>query len=169
MSICSPVSRIWYPSHLCRRDMQDHMDIGSSIRARFGWSISRTSPTPERKNFDEACKSYVLWKQEQSGRTTKTSRGRPLSASYASTNDPLFSSFASMSQEALDLDGLPAHSDANLSSPVLSFQSAAASNDERRRNSMSSFFAPKTPSIAIPPESRRLSRSLRVFVAWKPE
>ncbi|KAK1232824.1 hypothetical protein PQX77_004050 [Marasmius sp. AFHP31] len=150
-------------------DMQDHMDIDAAMEKRFGWSISRASPTPERKSFDDACKRYVLWKQEQ-GRPAKTSRARPLSASYASTNAALFSSFTSMSQEALDFDGLPTSSDANPSSSALFPQaSPTASNDERRRNSVSSSFRSKSPSISLSPEPRRLSRSLRVFVAWKPE
>ncbi|KAL0580636.1 hypothetical protein V5O48_001366 [Marasmius crinis-equi] len=157
--------------HLFDSDMQDHMEIESTMEKRFDWSTFRKSPSAERDHFDDACKRYVLWKHEQHSRlerVAKSPRARPLSASYASTNASVFSSFTSMSQETLD--GLPSPSDATASTSGLPPQSLPHTlKDGRRRDSASSYFAPRSPSYQVSPEPRRLSRSLRVFVAWKPE
>ncbi|KAF9267364.1 hypothetical protein L218DRAFT_995627 [Marasmius fiardii PR-910] len=153
-------------------DMQDHIGIEHAIQKRFGWRTLRTSPTTERKSFDDACKQYVLWKQDQQARrgerpptATPRTRSRPLSASYASNFSPL-DSFTSMSQEALQLEGLPVSSDGTMPN-FTSRSSTGTSKDRVQRERSSSYTAPKSQTSHVPSEPHRLSRAMRVFVAWK--
>lgn len=120
------------------------MAIPSALEERFGWSAFPTSPA-ERKIFDAEEERYLEWEAEQNQRKSllsHTIRTRPLSASFP-TPPPLHSTPV--------LDGLSGSYSETL-------------NGGSHRNSTSS---DSTQCPPIVPPSRRLSRSLRIFVAWK--
>lgn len=124
--------------------MQEHMAIPSALEERFGWSAFPTSPA-DRKVFDAEEERYLEWEAEQNQRkslSSHTLQSRPLSASFP-TPPPLHSTPVQ--------EGLRGSYSETL-------------NGGSRRNSTSSH---STQCPPIVPPSRRLSRSLRIFVAWK--
>jgi hypothetical protein len=141
------------------RDMQDCMALPSAIEERFGWKAFPTGPSEERKTFEKECERFHQWEAEQQEKITLkshsggTSRQRPLSVSFPSPISVLNSSQNNFS-------GLPtSHVETKL--PL--------SEEKRhvRRDSFSSNSILSQQSSSTVAPSRRLSRSLRIFVAWK--
>ncbi|KAG7088341.1 hypothetical protein E1B28_012345 [Marasmius oreades] len=150
-------------------DMQDHVGIDHAIQKRFGWSTLRTSPTAERKSFDDACKRYALWEQDQQARRVDRPHAssrtwtRPLSASYTSNFSPL-DSLTSPPEAVFQLE--PATSEGGASN-LTPRPSADTSRGRPRRERSSSYSAPRSQTPHVSSEPNRLSRAMRVFVAWK--
>ncbi|KAJ3810015.1 hypothetical protein F5876DRAFT_42681, partial [Lentinula aff. lateritia] len=134
-------------------DMQNCMALPGVLQERFGWTTFPASPSAERGTFETECEKYQQWEAEQhqrnnfkflSGEVPRQRVDKPV----VSPSDSTFNSSATV-------DGLPA-------------------SHMNGRSSVSSVLA-KTPqgSRGLPPiassvaPSRRLSRSLRIFVAWK--
>lgn len=126
-------------------DMQDHMALGSQMEERFSWSASPSPPSVERKAFDAAWERWCKWDEEQ--RTRPPPRGsRP--TSLILTN-PIDVSRMNQSErklpardQPLDSRGFPA----------------------RRPETRGSTSTPRNDTTA---PTKRLSRILGVFVAWK--
>ncbi|KAJ3932321.1 MAG: hypothetical protein NXY57DRAFT_894439 [Lentinula lateritia] len=130
-------------------DMQDCMALPAVLHERFGWTTFPASPSAERGTFETQCEKYQQWEAEQhqrnnfkflSGEVPRQRADKPV----VSPSDSIFNSSAIV-------DGLPA-------------------SHMNGRSSVSSALAKtKHGSRGVPPiaPSRRLSRSLRVFVAWK--
>jgi len=120
-------------------DMQEHMSLKSALSERFGWCSFPSPPSAERKAFDTEEEAYLQWEAEQHQRISSSPRSpRQRPLSRSSINS---------------IDGLPG---------------SETPNGNSHRNSTSSDSTQGPPS-AVPniPPSRRLSRSLRIFVAWK--
>ncbi|KAJ7095794.1 hypothetical protein B0H15DRAFT_1019865 [Mycena belliarum] len=123
-------------------DMQDNMAIGSTLRDQFSWPCVSMAPSQERKVFLAACDRWQQWKAQQR-RKVKLADERPPARNSI---DTLYHS--------------PGH-EANGFGPKADLV--------RERKSLSESVSQSTASSSsstIPPE-RRLSRSIRVFVAWK--
>ncbi|KAJ3881759.1 hypothetical protein F5051DRAFT_321253 [Lentinula edodes] len=134
-------------------DMQDCMALPAVLHERFGWTTFPASPSAERGTFETECEKYQQWEAEQhqrnnfkflSGEVPRQRADKPISP----PSDSTFNSSATV-------DGLPA-------SPVngrSSVSSVLANTQQGSRG-----LPPIASSVA---PSRRLSRSLRIFVAWK--
>ncbi|KAF5385672.1 hypothetical protein D9757_005548 [Collybiopsis confluens] len=132
-------------------DMQDCMALPSALEERFGWTALPSLPSTERKAFDAECEKYLQWESQQQQHkfhlkslSDRAPRQRPLSGSFPSTASVLHPSLA-------DVDALSTSNEMNKS----------MSSDKRNSHRSSSIVSSKTSP------SRRLSRSLRIFVAWK--
>ncbi|KAJ4482031.1 hypothetical protein J3R30DRAFT_3285938, partial [Lentinula aciculospora] len=137
-------------------DMQDCMALPAALDERFGWNIPPAPPPAERKTFEAECEKFQKWEAEQYQRTSfKSLSGQ---ASRLRPNSPV-----SIVHSSPTLDGLPALYTENLSMNGRSSVSSNFPKTHQGTHSVSSV-ASTAPSTA---PSRRLSRSLRVFVAWK--
>ncbi|KAJ3918521.1 hypothetical protein F5877DRAFT_42441, partial [Lentinula edodes] len=134
-------------------DMQDCMALPAVLQERFGWTTFPASPSAERGTFETECEKYQQWEAEQHQR-----------------NNFKFLSGEVPRQRADKLVVSPSDSTFNPSATV----DGLSASPMNGRSSVSSILA-KTQqgSRGLPPivssvaPSRRLSRSLRIFVAWK--
>ncbi|KAJ3992686.1 hypothetical protein F5050DRAFT_1579119 [Lentinula boryana] len=135
-------------------DMQDCMALPAVLEERLGWTTSPAPPPAERKTFEAECEKFQQWEVEQRQRNNfKFSSGQ---GSRQRTNSTAFPSPVSALNFSPILDGLPA-----------SHGMKSSTNAQHSvSNSVKSQQDAQSVSSAAPP-SKRLSRSLRVFVAWK--
>ncbi|KAJ4491492.1 hypothetical protein C8J55DRAFT_504342 [Lentinula edodes] len=134
-------------------DMQDCMALPAVLHERFGWTTFPASPSAERGTFETECEKYQQWEAEQQQRNNFKFLSGEVSRQRA--DKPISPPSDSILNSSATVDGLPA-------------------SPENGRSSVSSVLA-KTQqgSRGLPPivssvaPSRRLSRSLRIFVAWK--
>ncbi|KAJ7459936.1 hypothetical protein FB451DRAFT_1405816 [Mycena latifolia] len=123
-------------------DMQDNMAIGSTLREQFSWSCMPMAPSQDRKAFFAACDRWEQWKvQEQ----------RKLKFPYE----------RHQTRNSIDIPYQTTH-EAN------GFNGIPKPDIIRGRSSLSESTARSTASSSSIPPERRLSRSIRVFAAWKP-
>ncbi|KAJ3893793.1 hypothetical protein GG344DRAFT_42596, partial [Lentinula edodes] len=134
-------------------DMQDCMALPAILHERFGWTTFPASPSAERGTFETECEKYQQWEAEQhqrnnfkflSGEVPRQRADKPISPPSDSTFNP-----------SATVDGLPA-------SPVNGRSSVSSVLAKTQQGSRG--LPPIASSVA---PSRRLSRSLRIFVAWK--
>ncbi|KAJ7600716.1 hypothetical protein C8J56DRAFT_15829 [Mycena floridula] len=123
-------------------DMQDHMALGWALEDRFHWPIIPSSPTAERKLFNNDYSQWVQWDQNEKQRTR-----RPPSMDMRSPNESTHSIQRS----------------SDLVSP--SRGRPAARRDSTDRTS-SQFSSTHELNMVLP--NRKLSRIFKVFVGWKP-
>ena len=161
--------------------MQDQYVLGYALRDRFDWSISLCLPPPDRIAFDSACEKWRNWEAQQR-RVAAAMRSRSSSSTFTRPRAPSnVSSQTSASQIARAYSGQSGQScgSSTLVPPQSehwdqsSFKSSSrpgdgkgcdASNESLPRNGRSRGISHLSP---IPP-TRKLSRSLKVFVGWKP-
>ncbi|KAK0487502.1 hypothetical protein IW261DRAFT_1653946, partial [Armillaria novae-zelandiae] len=125
-------------------DMQDHMALGSQMEERFSWSASPSPPSVERKAFDAAWERWCKWDEEQRNRPPPRA-SRP--TSLILTN-PIDVSRMNHSERKL-----PARDQTLVS------RGFPARPPETRGSTL-----PRNDTAA---PTKRLSRILGVFVAWK--
>lgn len=130
------------------------MALPSALEERFGWTALPSPPSTERKAFDAECEKYLQWESQQ-----QSHKFNLKSLSNRAPRPPPSGSFpspASVHHSSLvELDAPLAFSEMNKS------MSSDKRNSHRSSNSISSIASSQSPP------SRRLSRSLRIFVAWK--
>ncbi|KAK0464444.1 uncharacterized protein EV420DRAFT_1638002 [Desarmillaria tabescens] len=132
-------------------DMQDHMALGSQMEERFSWSVSPSPPSVERKAFDAAWERWCKWDEEQRNRPPP--RGsRPTSLILTNPID--------VSRMNHNECKLPARDQTLLS------RGFPARLPETRGTPSQRSSTPRTDTTA---PTKRLSRILGVFVAWKAE
>ncbi len=132
--------------------MRDHMAFGTQLEDRFSWSSFPSTPTAERKVFDAACEKYQRWEEEQRQKVNLICR--PTSSMFSGTDGhdytfPPLPSHGHSSSEHLLVRG-------HVSRPDPTFRVMSAS--------------PSLPASSVPPPpalTKRLSRTMGVFVAWK--
>ncbi|KAJ3801514.1 hypothetical protein GGU11DRAFT_674742 [Lentinula aff. detonsa] len=136
-------------------DMQDCMALPAVLEERFGWTTSPAPPPAERKTFEAECEKFQQWEAEQRQKNnSKFSSGQ---GSRQRTNSTAFPSPVSALNFSPILDGLPASH---------GMKSSTNGHHSVSSNSVKSQQDAQSVSSAAPP-SKRLSRSLRIFVAWK--
>jgi hypothetical protein len=130
------------------RDMRDHMAVGSTLRDQFSWSCIPIAPSQERKAFHAACERWEQW-QDQQQRKHASPYGRH------QTRNSIDTPYVHGQEGSVfvDRNGIP-------KPDVIRGRSSLPDNTSAPRNSRIS------PSSA--PPDQRLSRSIRVFAAWKP-
>ncbi|KAJ3747161.1 hypothetical protein DFH05DRAFT_1392853, partial [Lentinula detonsa] len=139
-------------------DMQDCMALPAVLEERFGWTTSPAPPPAERKTFEAECEKFQQWEAEQRQKNNfKFSSGQ---GSRQRTNSTAFPSPVSALNFSPILDGLPASH--GMKSPTNGHHSVSSSNSHSVKSQQDT----QSVSSAAPP-SKRLSRSLRIFVAWK--
>ncbi len=148
---------LWVAIFICYRfvliliydsDMQDHMALGSQMEERFSWTASPSPPSVERKAFDAAWERWCKWDEEQRNRPPP--RGsRPTSLILTNPID-----VSRMNHSERKLPTL----DQTLVSRVF-----PARRPETRGSTL------QTPRNDTTAPTKRLSRILGVFVAWKAE
>ncbi|KAJ7147045.1 hypothetical protein C8R43DRAFT_1129834 [Mycena crocata] len=119
-------------------DMHDHMEVGSTLRDQFSWACMPIAPSQDRKAFNAACERWEQWRDQQR-RKLKSPYERHQTRN--SVDSPYFNG---------QHDGIPR-------ADIMRGRSSLPETSSRHSSS----------SSTIPPE-RRLSRSIRVFAAWKP-
>ncbi|KAJ7927980.1 hypothetical protein B0H13DRAFT_1968850 [Mycena leptocephala] len=129
-------------------DMRDHMAVGSTLRDQFSWSCIPIAPSQERKAFHAACERWEQW-QDQQQRKHASPYGRH------QTRNSIDTPYVHGQEGSVfvDRNGIP-------KPDVIRGRSSLPDNTSAPRNSRTS------PSSA--PPDQRLSRSIRVFAAWKP-
>lgn len=158
------------------RDMQDHMSLGEAMEERFQWSVIHSAPPTDRESFDKACKRWEKWQAEQKhpslspySETASRHQSTTSTAGLSLPPDAIHMSDHDDSNEGLvqpDVSrlSLPGNIRERTQSTATLPASAPASARLRSRSRVSSV---ASSSIMIPPPTRRLSRAMRVFVAWK--
>lgn len=139
------------------RDMRDHFALGSALEDRFAWSVMSSSPSPDRKIFENACEKWDKWEYEQhhtaSSHPYRSPNQHHLSKSHTTVN----SSHAGNVNMANHSGNRAGHDYAG----TAILPHARSQQDSRsKRASISS-------GSAMLPPTHRLSRAMRVFVAWK--
>ncbi|KAJ7675733.1 hypothetical protein DFH06DRAFT_977167 [Mycena polygramma] len=124
-------------------DMNDHMAIGSTLRDQFSWPCIPIAPSQDRKVFLAACERWEQWQSQQ-----KRKRMSPYDRHQA--RNSVDTPYAQHAQEG---NGLV---DRHKPDAI------------RGRSSLPEPASRKRDSSSNAPPDRRLSRSIRVFVAWKP-
>jgi len=123
-------------------DMGDHIAIGSTLRDQFSWPCIPLAPSQERKVFHAACERWEQWQGQQKSKSLHKHRQRRNSVDT--------------------VHAYGSEADRHGTIPKFELLRGRTSLPEARSRRAST-----GSSGAIPPE-RRLSRSIRVFVAWKP-
>ncbi|KAJ7259535.1 hypothetical protein B0H12DRAFT_1108563 [Mycena haematopus] len=132
-------------------DMRDHIAIGSTLRDQLSWPITPIAPSQDRKAFHAACERWEQW-QEHQRRKLLSPYGRHQARN--SIDSPYV--HAPEGNGVADRPGGVTGPDVIRGRSSLPESAASRSSSSRRRK------ASKVP------DQRRLSRSMRVFVAWKP-
>lgn len=170
--------------------MQDQMVLGQTLKDRFSWSVFESPATAERNAFNNECRKWLEWEQEQ--RRKKSPHSSPDNTPRPSTSRPLSTFSASNASNRGDtptLDNLPPQNGGSTSrpwsshsrevtqskfSPRNSEASLVGGRDEwsdattlRRSKSQASSSGSAASRLTAAPTTRRLSRAMRVFVAWK--
>ncbi|KAJ7695643.1 hypothetical protein B0H17DRAFT_1054971 [Mycena rosella] len=122
-------------------DMKDHMAIGSTLRDQFSWSCIPLAPSLDRKAFLAACDRWEQWNVEQRRKVKNPYERHQTRNSIDTLYQP--------GHEGSGVQGIP--------KPDIRGRSSLPETASGRTTSSSS---------SIPPD-RRLSRSIRVFAAWK--
>ncbi|KAJ6508674.1 hypothetical protein C8R45DRAFT_1069337 [Mycena sanguinolenta] len=130
-------------------DMRDHIAIGSTLRDQFSWPITPMAPSQDRKAFHAACERWEQW-QEHERRKLLSPYGRHQARN--SIDSPYV--HAPESNGAVP-GGVPHKPDVIRGRSSLPESATSRSSSSRKRASGGG-------------PDRRLSRSMRVFVAWKP-
>ncbi|KAJ3759903.1 hypothetical protein EV360DRAFT_40921, partial [Lentinula raphanica] len=140
-------------------DMQDSMALPAVLEERFGWTNYPAPPSAERQAFEAECEKYQQWEAEQ--RTRKKSKFMSDQAFRQQTEGPIFASPISITDPSSILSGLPA-----------SRAETKSHTKEHKSVSSTATFVKPQPNASLSagstaPPSQRISRSLRIFVAWK--
>ena len=160
--------------------MQDQYVLGYALRDRFDWSISLCLPPPDRIAFDSACEKWRAWEtQERHAVAAMRSRSsstftRPRASSNVSTQ-------VSASQMARVHSGQSGQSSGSstLVPPQNERwdQSSSSKRDAKVHNNASNESLPVNTKngrsrnfshVSQIPPTGKLSRALKIFVAWKP-
>ncbi|KAJ6585074.1 hypothetical protein B0H19DRAFT_1108040 [Mycena capillaripes] len=123
-------------------DMRDHMAVGSTLRDQFSWPCTPMAPSQDRKAFLAACERWEQWQDQQ-----KRKRMSPYGRHQA--------------RNSVDSPYVHGHEGNG-------FVDRHKPDVLRGRSSLPETASGKRPSPSNAPPDRRLSRSMRVFVAWKP-
>ncbi|KAJ7134713.1 hypothetical protein C8R44DRAFT_849205 [Mycena epipterygia] len=121
-------------------DMREHMAIGSTLRDQFSWTCMPIAPSQDRKVFQAACDRWEQW-QDQQRRKPKSPYERHQTRNSIDT--PYQTGSSSVDRHE------------NAKPEIIRGRSSLPETTSRRR------------TASIPPD-RQLSRSIRVFAAWKP-
>lgn len=141
------------------------MALGPALQNHFSWSPSFTSsPTAERKVFDNDCKAWQQW-QDQELTSNPARRSRTLSSVDGTNRNPRNSlEVPSSSNPFTPLQETTFRNTHHHPSHV----SLYASSGKGPRSDASQFSpASSTSFTTLAPPTRKLSRAMRVFVAWK--
>ncbi|KIY71996.1 hypothetical protein CYLTODRAFT_79909 [Cylindrobasidium torrendii FP15055 ss-10] len=141
-------------------DMSDHMGMGSQGADRFFWSSFPSPLSTERKLFDAACLQYDQWEEAQ--------RQHPRSSTTAPSTD---------SSTIIDppSPGQSTTSYASMDHVLVRGTRTRSPSPVARSRTISNPPVPALPTNANPPahcatcsHGRRLSRTIGVFIGWKP-
>lgn len=139
--------------HAFQRDMQDHMALGPALEDRFQWSVFRSESTTERLEFQAGCQRWDEWELEEQRKSFPPLPSPGLGEAGSAKQHHLNNSISHSTIPTADEERKPGLD-----------RSGDAGNARRSRSRSNSLHS----SSALRPPSTRLSRSLRVFVAWKP-
>lgn len=153
------------------RDMQDQISLGHALKERFSWSVLSSSPSINRKAFDAACEKYEQWVAQQRQHTS--------SHPFRHVHDHHSSNPLSNSDKVSDTPNTVSSREGT-SINVAHNQSQTISSHPGEGESLKPtplphdatvHFALPSPTASghstVPSPTQRLSRSVRVFVAWK--
>ncbi|TFK40860.1 hypothetical protein BDQ12DRAFT_721473 [Crucibulum laeve] len=160
-------------------DMHDQVALGSAIQDRFSWPAVASAESLDRKAFDTACERWDKWAKEQNSKLASHPYRQSHSNHYQPRNSVSTSSMAYVTPDkpsskhdsvsrsrsgSQTASGLHVNGEASATghSPVHSSRPASSVH-------FTSTASPQPPSHpSIPPSaSRKISRAMRVFVAWK--
>ncbi|KAJ7175947.1 hypothetical protein C8R46DRAFT_1080142 [Mycena filopes] len=119
-------------------DMRDNMGIGSTLREQFSWPCIPIAPSQDRKAFSAACERWEQWEDQQK---------RKLKSPYE----------RHQTRNSIDTPYIHGPEAGNHRPDVI-----------RGRSSLPNSAARKPTKSSTAPPAPRLSRSMRVFAAWKP-
>jgi len=140
--------------------MRDHMALGTALQDRFSWSVFPSSPSSDRKVFDTACETWAQWEHQQRqtpyGYSPQSNRSMNSDATSTLILDDVFAQPYTASEPDHLGAQIPVRRSGNPNTSPRGRPTTAGSTSQ---------VSVASPSTA---PTRRLSRSMRVFVAWKP-
>jgi len=151
------------------RDMQDQISLGHALKERFSWSVLSSSPSINRKAFDAACEKYDQWVAQQRQQTSSHSfrHDNHLSSNTLSNSDKVSDSPNTVSSP----EGTSMSMARNQSLTISSHPGVGESLKSTHLPHDATVHSASPPTASahstVPSPTQRLSRSVRVFVAWK--
>ncbi|KAF8799001.1 hypothetical protein BYT27DRAFT_7264526 [Phlegmacium glaucopus] len=149
-------------------DFQDRAAVGYALQERFNWHVIPSRRLQDRKVFDKACKKYDKWVLAEQMKLSLCSDHKPNGKITDTRN-----SFSTPNINPSTHYSSPAIARSH-SSPEASFQNDGASLAHVSSHPSDPAIHPASPPPPSAPHlptqlspTRRLSRSMRVFVAWK--
>ncbi|KAJ7025328.1 hypothetical protein C8F04DRAFT_1128529 [Mycena alexandri] len=127
-------------------DMRDNMAIGSTLREQFSWPCIPLAPSQDRKAFNAACERWEQW-QDQQKRKFKSPYERH------------------QTRNSIDTPYIHGHDAVNSRPDVMRGRTSLPDSASRKPSLPDS--GSRNRATTAPP-APRLSRSIRVFAAWKP-
>ncbi|GLB38376.1 hypothetical protein LshimejAT787_0502410 [Lyophyllum shimeji] len=131
-------------------DMRDKCALGPALEERFSWSVVESQASSERKIFETACEKWDKWELEQLAAAATPSEISP--SHTGNHRHPLSGAHATPHPSPATLHFTETHDQGH-------GRHIAQTNKKRRLSTSSG-------STLLPP-TRRMSRAVRVFVAWK--
>lgn len=163
--------------------MRDHIALGTQLETRFMWKVFSSSPTQDRKAFDAACEKWEQWEEEQAQRSPShpyrfsTSRHRPSNSVSTSGTLPLGTEITASHDGHHETESrhpkVLRRTHSNLEVHGMTSVSNGHSHQQyphqhqQARNPATFSPSRSSRSTLVPSAPRRLSRAMRVFVAWK--
>lgn len=146
-------------------DMQDQISLGHALKERFSWSVLSSSPSINRKAFDAACEKYDQWVAQQRQQTS--------SHSFRHVHDHHSSNLLSNSDKVSDTPNTISSREGMARNQSISSHTGEGESLKPTPlpHDATVHFASHSPTASgqstVPSPTQRLSRSVRVFVAWK--
>jgi hypothetical protein len=182
---------LWHPQAIetepyMTRDMQDQASLNNSLKERFQWNVMDSAPPQNRRIFNMACEKYDKWSQQESNHATP-SFSSPYRPSRNSLHAPSSINVTAPSPDTPapphDGPGAAVKGRARSNShTILLNRNGSVNTTDRSNGSPSIAWAQSrsdtsahfsaVPELAAPSTlapTQKLSRSISVFVAWKPE
>lgn len=144
-----------------RSDMRDYINSEAALGERFQWRPISTPQTEERKRFEGDVKKWQEWHQERPALISPRSVSSGIQNRGRSGSIPVTSSSLAKDMKASSSQyPLRSSSQARRNDPPPTHSATSPKSRSSFSPSLSS------QSTLISP-SQRISRSMRVFVAWK--
>jgi hypothetical protein len=153
--------------------MREQTGLGSALSERFHWPIRPSSPTAERKLFDNEYQQWLHWEQEQhpsrpfGGQSQNFIFPPPSSTNSPADNADTIADGSSVLRRK-SVGHRPSEELVLKPRGRTSRQSLTIDHKGRSTSQYSRTSSSSNSTTINPPPTKRLSRSFRVFVGWKP-
>ncbi|KAJ2929763.1 hypothetical protein H1R20_g7325, partial [Candolleomyces eurysporus] len=156
-------------------DMQDQASLHSALKERFQWNVIDSAPPQNRKIFNTACEKYEKWLEKEARMSVSSSSARPSRHSLHGPSNISVTAPTPDTPVPHEATKSKTRTRSNSHTILLHGNGAERANGTvpqaqapQKSDALVHFALPSNIPSALPP-TQKLSRSMCVFVAWKPE